>query len=373
MKRSEEEEALAMQSTRLLLIGDDVSDRKRIEDLLARAPRDRYAIDWACSTEELPDCVRNCRYDAILIDHRLESQGVEALVTELEALCDQTAVIVLTDGDLSDAEEAVCRMPVDFLLSKKELSVDGLDRAVRYAIRNRDQQMRLRNFARLVAHDLKGPLGNVRSAAEMLAMLLPDLSGDPRELLEVLRSDCENLESTLEALHEYSASQGGRLESKTIPLQQVLQAALCNLGMPDALEEGKVVCEGLPSVAVDAGLFTQVFQNLIRNALQYNASSKPSVRISAVSALGCCELKFADNGIGVDPRKAKDVFRPMYRLHGTAAYEGTGLGLTVCKGIVERHGGRIWLESSGIEGEGSTVYIRLVVAPDSQASSTAEG
>ncbi|MDQ8187599.1 ATP-binding protein [Pelagicoccus sp. SDUM812002] len=352
-------DSLVTRGLKILLIEDDEEDRFLIERILRRSTGDRHSIDWISSSTELSDRLREVQYDAILLDYYLGTKTAEDLVAELTAQSESTAIIVLTGKDASGADEAAFGMAIDFFLSKSDLSPGGIDRAIRYAIRNRDQQVRLRNFSRLVAHDLMGPVGNVKSAAETLSLVLPSLEGDSKELLDVLCSDCENLMSTLSALHDFSMSQAGQLSVEACSLEGILESALSNLNMADVITDGRVFSDSLPQVSVDPKLFTHVFQNLIQNALKYNASKEPRLRISATIGSTGCELRFSDNGIGIAPSKISAVFRPMYRLHGASEYKGTGLGLAVCKEVVERHGGRIWAESSGVEGEGSTFIIRL--------------
>ena len=104
----------------------------------------------------------------------------------------------------------------------------------------------------------------------------------------------------------------------------------------------------------------QVFQNLIGNAVKFS-EERPEVRISAAQQDGAWCFSIADNGIGMDPAEARDIFEPFHRLHGDGHYAGTGIGLAVCERIVEHHGGRIWAES--VPGRGSTFKFTLPADP----------
>lgn len=350
---------LSKRTLRLLAIEEDLEHRQLIAKSLQKVPGGRYVVEWATTLAAFKEQLETEGFDAAVVVPRLEPAELGKLVSDLRALCQETAIILLAGEESAAGEQAGCEMAVDFLMSKSDLSPKGIDRAIRYAIRNRDQQLRLMNFSRLVAHDLMGPVGNVRSAAETLGMVLPDFGEDSKELMEVLRADCDNLMEILSALHEFSDCQHRTLKPEKLPLGHILERALGALNLGAALEDGRVVCGALPDASVDPDLFVQVFQKLIQNGLMYNASARPSVTIESIAGPGRCELRFLDNGIGIEPAKAAEVFRPLYRLHGASEYEGVGLGLAVCKEIVERHGGEIWLEPGGGEGQGCAFCLRL--------------
>jgi chemotaxis family two-component system sensor kinase Cph1 len=114
----------------------------------------------------------------------------------------------------------------------------------------------------------------------------------------------------------------------------------------------------LPAVQADPPQLQRVFQNLLSNAIKYTAPDvEPRVLVSGRRADGDCELAVADNGIGIDPRNAERVFEMFARVHGGAEYRGTGLGLAISRRIVERHGGRLWVEAN--PGGGSVFRLTL--------------
>jgi light-regulated signal transduction histidine kinase (bacteriophytochrome) len=102
----------------------------------------------------------------------------------------------------------------------------------------------------------------------------------------------------------------------------------------------------------------QVFQNIMENALKFSGKEPPHITVSAVKKGGFFEFAVKDNGIGIDMKYSEKIFELFQRLHGREEFEGTGIGLAICKKILERHGGRIWVESEG-EGRGSTFYFTL--------------
>ena len=117
----------------------------------------------------------------------------------------------------------------------------------------------------------------------------------------------------------------------------------------------------LPEVEGDATMLTQVFQNLIGNALKFVAPDKtPHVRVTAEPSEMTCVVCVADNGIGIKPSYAKKIFAPFQRLHAASEYEGTGIGLAICRKVVQRHGGNIWVKSE--PGEGARFCFELPLA-----------
>jgi light-regulated signal transduction histidine kinase (bacteriophytochrome) len=118
------------------------------------------------------------------------------------------------------------------------------------------------------------------------------------------------------------------------------------------------VCfDALPSIPADAGLLGQVFQNLIANAIKFHGDRTPQIRISAREQGSEWIFSVSDNGIGIEGRHADRIFRIFERLHESTQYSGSGIGLAICKKIVERHGGRIWFESE--PGEGTVFHFTI--------------
>ena len=146
----------------------------------------------------------------------------------------------------------------------------------------------------------------------------------------------------------------------------ILERTLGDLSL--ALEEAGAVAthDPLPTLTADATQLGQVFQNLIANAIKFRGEAPLRVHISAEQKDGAWEFAVGDNGIGIEPQYADRIFVIFERLHTREEYPGTGIGLSVCKRIAERHGGRIWVESA--PGEGATFYFTILVREPQSSS-----
>jgi two-component system, chemotaxis family, sensor kinase Cph1 len=139
--------------------------------------------------------------------------------------------------------------------------------------------------------------------------------------------------------------------------EEVLASALGNLRMAIGETGAQITHDPLPTVLGDATQLTQLFQNFIANALKFRGQEPPQIHVGAVAQDGCWQFSVRDNGIGIAPEYFEKIFVLFQRLHGRSVYPGTGIGLAVCKKVVERHGGRVWVESS--PGQGATFYFTV--------------
>ena len=141
--------------------------------------------------------------------------------------------------------------------------------------------------------------------------------------------------------------------------EAALGQAMANLQVAVAESSAVVTHETLPVVLADGTQLVQLFQNLIGNALKFRQAQPPQIHISATRQNQEWVFSVQDNGIGIEPQYAERIFVIFQRLHSKAEYAGTGIGLAICKRIVERHGGRIWFESQ--PGQGATFYFTLPI------------
>jgi signal transduction histidine kinase len=206
----------------------------------------------------------------------------------------------------------------------------------------------LEAFAYLASHDLAEPLRAVAGFVSLLERRYgAQLDDEAREIIGYAVDGVRRMQTMIDDLLLYSRAGTVDLRPERVATGEVVAAALRDLA-PRLEETGaQVQVDELPAVQADPPQLQRVFQNLLSNAIKYTAPDvEPRVLVSGRQADGDCELAVADNGIGIDPRNAERVFEMFARVHGGAEYRGTGLGLAISRRIVERHGGRLWVEAN---------------------------
>ena len=218
----------------------------------------------------------------------------------------------------------------------------------------------LGQFAYVISHDLQEPLRMVSSYTQLLARRYQSkLDADADEFITYAVDGAKRMQALLGDLLEYS-----RIGTRGKPFsltdsEDIIKQAMANLKI--AIEEsGALVSyDTLLAIMADEGQLVQLFQNLIGNAIKFRGQEPPRVHISAERRRKVVIFSVRDNGIGIDPQHSKSIFEIFRRLHTREEYPGTGMGLSICKKIVERHGGNIWVQSR--PGEGSTFYLTIQV------------
>jgi PAS domain S-box-containing protein len=216
----------------------------------------------------------------------------------------------------------------------------------------------LEQFAYVASHDLQEPLRMVASYTQLLERRYKDqLDDTAREFIAFAVDGANRMQRLINDLLAYSRVQTRAGEPELVELSHVLGQARANLAT--AIEESGalVTNDGLPAVMADPAQLLSVLQNLIGNAVKFHGEEPPHVHVSARERDGEVEISVRDNGIGIRKEHQERIFLIFQRLHNRKEYPGTGIGLALCKRIVERHGGRIWVESE--EGGGATFTFTL--------------
>ncbi|MCZ7584801.1 MAG: ATP-binding protein [Deltaproteobacteria bacterium] len=216
----------------------------------------------------------------------------------------------------------------------------------------------LEQFAYVASHDLQEPLRMVSSFTELLVRRYEgQLDATAREYVGFILGGTRWMQQLINALLAYSRVDSHGKPFEMTDLGGVVDDAVRNLRSAVDEQHGEITHERLPMVSGDRTQLIQLFQNLVGNALKFRGEAVPRIHVSAQADSGRCTLAVRDNGIGIAPEHTKRIFKIFQRLHGRDAYPGTGVGLAIAKKIVERHGGRIWVESQ--PGSGSTFYFTL--------------
>ncbi|MBX9692892.1 MAG: PAS domain S-box protein [Cyanobacteria bacterium] len=227
---------------------------------------------------------------------------------------------------------------------------------------NRDLEF----FAYVAAHDLREPLRTIVSFSKLLEMDLDkDLSEDSRENLTFMVDAAKRMQNLIDALLSYSRVQTRAGAMVEAPLDKILEKVIVNLKTGLQEVSAQVSHTELPTVTGDPSQLAQLLQNLLANSIRFHAEEPLKISISATLQNSLWEIAVSDNGIGLDMEYKERIFQMFQRLHSQGEYPGTGMGLAICKKIVERHGGTITVESE--LGRGAT--FKFTLPADSQGAS----
>jgi signal transduction histidine kinase len=361
---------------RALLVEDEPAD----VELSLRALRQsgfEATGDVAQTVEEFTNLVRKNSYDVILADYKLPNwngmESVEILRREgvdipvilvTGALGELTAVECIKRGAADFVlKDQIARLPesVRRALREKKLREDHQQAQLELSRSNRD----LEQFAYVASHDLQEPLRMVATYTQLLSeRYRGKLDENADKYIHYAVDGALRMQKLVQDLLAFSRVGRQGAAPRSTDCNVVLRSALQNLEAA-IQESGAVVkADQLPVLVVDSAQLTQVFQNLIGNAIKFRGESAPSIQVRAERKDKEWTFLVADNGIGIAPDQAENVFVIFRRLHTRDEYAGNGIGLSICKKIIEHHGGRIWFESE--PGHGSTFRFTLPVKPVSR-------
>jgi light-regulated signal transduction histidine kinase (bacteriophytochrome) len=240
-----------------------------------------------------------------------------------------------------------------FLLEELRRKNEALEQlVVKLDQSNRD----LERFSYTVAHDLSSPLRSIKTITEVfVAKNKSNLDKSSLRMLDLVVANAQRMNNLIHEILELAKTSQGDVEIVDVNTRAVVDAALDLLHDQIDQSRATVVVQPLPVVRANQVLLLRVFLNLIANAIKYRGEKVPAIEISAFSRDGERVFAIRDNGIGIDPKYHSKIFQAFLRLHGKG--EGAGIGLAVCKQVVDRMHGRIWVESQ--LGKGSTFYFSL--------------
>jgi len=356
---------------RALMVEDEPADVELVLRALQKAGFETTE-DIAQTGEEFTDLVRKNLYDVILADYKLPNwNGMESVAVLRQegldipvilvsgALGEQTAVECIKQGAADYVlKDHLARLPesVRRAMRERKLREDHRQAQEELARSNRD----LEQFAYVASHDLQEPLRMVATYTQLLAERYQGkLDSDADKYIHYAVDGALRMQKLVQDLLAFSrvGRQGLALESTDS--NAVLQVALQNLEA--AIQESGAIVEHaqLPAVVADSSQLVQVFQNLIGNAIKFCGSEPPLIEVAVLEKGKEWIFSVADNGIGIAAEQVENVFVLFRRLHTRAEYSGNGIGLSICKKIIEQHGGRIWVESE--PDHGSIFYFTIPI------------
>jgi light-regulated signal transduction histidine kinase (bacteriophytochrome) len=239
-------------------------------------------------------------------------------------------------------------------LREKKLRDDNRRALEELARSNRD----LEQFAYVASHDLQEPLRMVAAYTQLLSERYQGkLDENADKYIRYAVDGALRMQTLVRDLLAFSRVGRDGNEPRLVDMNLAVKSAVTNLESTIAETQAKIEYSQLPSVMADLSQFSQLFQNLIGNAIKFRGKDAPRITISAEKKDRQWQFAVADNGIGIDPEYAESIFVIFKRLHTREEYPGSGIGLAICKKVIEQHGGRIWMESQ--PGQGSTFRFTL--------------
>ncbi|MBN1550099.1 PAS domain-containing protein, partial [bacterium] len=258
---------------------------------------------------------------------------------------------------LRNKQEALVQQSKELKTINTELEVQKR-RLEENAIALKRSNEELEQFAYVASHDLQEPLRMITSYLNLIVQRYRDkLDEDALEFVDFVVDGAECMRRLINDLLSYSRVTTKGEEFQDIDCEEMLQQVRLNLKVTIEEKQATITHSPLPAIHGDKSQIERLFQNLIGNAIKY-CEQKPVIHIQAKQLKESREFSIQDNGIGIDPKYQDKIFGIFQRLHGRDEYSGTGIGLAVCKKIVERHGGTIRVESEG-KGKGSTFYFTI--------------
>ncbi|KFI22670.1 sensor histidine kinase [Nitrosococcus oceani] len=276
---------------------------------------------------------------------------------------------VRKDGSMFSAEISLSPMEVDGRLLITSAIRDITERKqIQKTLEQQTQDLmrsnaELEQFAYVASHDLQEPLRMVSSYAQLLARRYRNqLDSDADEFIEFMVDGATRMQALINDLLAYSRAGTKNRTFATTNSNGVVRQVLESLQFVVKETQASLAVDPLPLLIADEAQLAQLFQNLISNALKFRGETIPRIHISAKEEENEIIFSIADNGIGIEPQYAERIFLLFQRLHSKREYPGTGIGLAICKKIVECHGGRIWVESK--QGRGATFFFTLPFKPE---------
>jgi signal transduction histidine kinase len=325
-----------------------------------------FQVVEAATGGEAIRIVRVNRPDIVLLDVNLpDISGLEVCqMLRADPESQRLPIIFLTASCRADADvvtglesgaDNYLREPVDpTVLVATVRALLRAREAEEVLIRSNEQ---LRRFAYVVSHELQEPLRMVKSYTQLLAARYKgQLDKEADDFISYSIQGASRMETFIRDMLSYSQAAEGGLELKPTTCKAVLEWSLLELDGSIRESGAEITHDALPEVMCDPMRLAQVFNNLIGNGIKYRSQERPRIHISAVDDGEMWRLSVRDNGVGIDPKYASTVFTLFKRLHGREK-AGSGVGLSICKEIVEHHGGQIWVESQ--PNQGSTFHFTL--------------
>ena len=380
---------------RVLLVEDNPADARLVQELLAESKRERFDVVWVDRLQEAKMQVELEEFDVVLLDLGLPDFNGQDTFDSMSFAC-EVPIVILTGRSDEELAISALKVGVQDYLHKTGLNGDALVRALRYALVRAGHQKDmeevtsmllelkdeegsghkavvpgpqhivdvarlqgaleqstadLEQLAYVASHDLQEPLRMVTSYLQLLQRRYEgQLDADADEFIGFAVDGSQRMQAMLDALLAYSRINTRGTEFEETDCEMLLDRIMSALQRKIDDVGGTIERDPLPTVKADEAQLGQVFQQLVDNALKFRSDALPQVHIGSERSGDEWLFSVRDNGIGIEPGSAERIFNLFQRLHARDDIPGGGVGLALCKRIIQRHGGRIWVESAGENG-----------------------
>jgi signal transduction histidine kinase len=366
---STNESAKTRTKLRVLLVENNPADVE-LELLTLRKDGFEVSADVVQTSEEFTERMRTNTYDLILADYNLPQwRGTEAL----DILCRENldVPLIVVTGYLGEekAVEYIKQGATDCVLKDRLARLPASVRRAQQEKRLRDQRRQaqeelaqkvaelarsnaeLEQFAYVASHDLQEPLRMIANYTQLLAeRYRGTLDKQADKYIAYSVDGAVRMQALIQDLLKFSRVGRAAIEPRTTDCRKVVEHALTNLQAAVLESRATVKCDSLPVLMADSSQLTLVFQNLIANAIKFHGPQPPVIQIDAERKDHEWAFTVSDNGIGIPAENWQDIFVIFRRLHTRDEYAGNGIGLSICKKIIERHGGKIWIDAQANPG-----------------------
>lgn len=361
---------------RFLIVDDSEVSREMLCRMLERRGHTCIAAE---SATEAVTRLRSEHFDMILLDFMMpDITGIELLNRiKSEPGLQETAIVMLSAFDevgeigrcfelgaeeylLKPFDPVVLSARLQAILERKRLQNLERKRTEQLEIAERDLRRSnedLQRFASVVSHDLQEPLRMVSNYVQLLQLSLgDDATKEQKDYIRFAVDGAKRMTALIQELLAYSNVTGRQQKLEAVDCGEIVEDIKLQLGASIEETGAVIIHSSLPRVMANRAQMRQLFQNLIGNAIKYRSQSPPVIRIAAERVDAFWQFSVADNGVGIEPEYRDSIFGMFVRLHSRSV-EGAGIGLAICQRVVERLGGKIWLESE--KGKGSTFFFTI--------------